>query len=41
MSGITKSIAAPVVIKSAIFCPRSIGSRAPVRVKPIGRIFIR
>ena len=31
MSGITKSIAAPVVIKSAIFCPRSIGSRAPVR----------
>ena len=29
------------VMRSAIFCPRSIGSRAPVSVRPIGRIFIR
>ena len=41
MSGMTKSMAAPVVIKSAIFSPRSIGSSAPVNDKPIGRIFIR
>lgn len=41
MSGITKSIAAPVVMRSAIFCPRNIGSSAPVSVSPIGRIFMR
>ena len=32
---------APVAMRSAIFCPRSILSNAPANVKPIGRIFTR